>query len=95
MSISRDEWNSGRSKGTIEEQILTFLKIDRNKAYTLLQISQAIGYDRPINDFWTFLGGMASYWLVQSALETLMKEGKVKAKVIKKQAGDETYYITT
>ena len=31
-------------------------------------------------------------WLVEDALKTLIKEGNVRAKVIKKPGGEETYY---
>jgi hypothetical protein len=47
-----------------------------------------------IRDFWSFIGGMASVWAVQNALENLVKEGTVEAKIIRQPIGEQTYYKT-
>jgi hypothetical protein len=31
-----------------------------------------------ISDFWSLLAGVATFWNVQNALNTLIKEGKIK-----------------
>ncbi len=91
MAISNEEWNEGRTRETIEAQILTFLK-QNQKPYTLTGIMYGLGYNIEIKDFGSFIGGIASYWLFQNAIERLMREGKVQARIIKQPIGQETYY---
>ena len=93
--ISKDEWDSGRKWETPEARILLFLRKNRDKAFTLAEIIQGIGYITKWEDIWGLVGCVANLWTVQNALETLIKEATVKAKIIKKAIGDDTYYTAT
>lgn len=93
MPISKDEWSAGRTWETREAQILTFLKQNQAKAFTVSDIASSIGQWTGRTDFWGFLGNVAALWGVQNALENLVKEGTVKAKIVKKQIEEETYYM--
>jgi len=93
MPKSKDEFEAGRSWDTIEAQIQLFLRNNWDKAFNISEIAQGLGYQVGIKDFWSFIGGVASYWVIQNALDTLVKEGKVKAKRIKERVGEEIYYM--
>ena len=93
MPISKDEWDAGRTWETLEARILTFLRQNKNKGFNTVEIAHGMGYQTDIKDFWGLLGGIASVWAVREALKKLMKEGTVKAKIIKKDIGEQTYYL--
>ena len=52
----------------------------------------ALGYNTEVKDLWGFIGGVAGYWVVQSALDTLVKERKIEARTIKQPIGEQVYY---
>lgn len=91
MSISNEEWDAGRTRDTLEGQILTFLRQNK-RPFSLVGIMNGLGYNTNIKDFGTFLLGIGGIWLVQNALEKLIREGAVTAKIIKQPNGQETYY---
>ena len=91
MPISNEEWDSGRTRDTLEAQVLTFLK--QNKIpFSLVGIMSGLGYDTNIKDLETLFFGFVNILGVQNALEKLIKEGTVTAKIIKQPIGQETYY---
>lgn len=94
MSISNEEWNAGRTWETLEARILIFLKQSK-KPFDITEIMNGLGYNIQVKDFWSLIGGVASYWSVQKALDNLVREGTVKAKIIKQQIGEQTYYKAT
>lgn len=92
MPISNEEWDAGRTSETLEGQILNFLNKNSEKAFNLIEIILGLGYGTNIKDIWSFLGGMAQYWVFQNAIEQLVKEGKVTAKIIEEANKKDTYY---
>ena len=92
VPISKEEWDEGRTVETLESRILSFLR-EKRQGYTLAEIIDAVGYRVEIKDFWGFIGHAAASFSVNSALETLMKEGSVEAKVVKTRRGEETNYM--
>lgn len=93
MPISKDEWNAGRKLETPESRVLLFLRNKREQAFTLGEIARGIGYATEWQDVWGFIGTVANLWEVQNAVSMLIKEGTVKAKVVKKAIGEDTYYM--
>ena len=90
MSLSNEEWNEGRTRETLEAQILALLRQNR-RPFNITDIVTSL-YDTKVKDFGSFLGAVGAYWTVQNALEKLVREGTVQAKIIKQQIGAETYY---
>jgi len=91
MPISNEEWNAGRTWETLEARILTFLKRNQ-KPFNITEIISSLGYTIEIRDFWGFISSIANVWAVQNALETLVKEGTVEARIIRQPSGEQTYY---
>jgi len=91
MSISNEEWNAGRTLDTMEERILTVLKLCKTPL-NIDGIANGLGYNMKIKDLESFIGGFAAYWVVQNALDKLVKEGKVEARTIKQRFGEQIYY---
>ena len=95
MPIGREEWNLGSKSDSFETQILSFLRRNRDTAYTLSEIVAGLGFHVEIRDFGSFIGGVAGYWVFQNAMETLIKEGTVEARKIEQTGGKQTYYKAT
>jgi len=51
-----------------------------------------LGYNVKIKDLGSFISGVAGYWIVQNALNKLVKEGTVEARTIKQPIGEQVYY---
>ena len=92
MPVGKDEWNAGRTWDTLQLRILTFLKDNRDKGFKDNEIYHGLGYTTS-KDFWDILAKIANLLAINNALETLVKEGSVKAKIIKETVGDITYYM--
>lgn len=93
MSITNEEWNAGRTWEALEAQILTYLQKNQ-KPFNISAIVKGIGYREGkgvLGLFWD----VVSVWAVRNALENLIEEGTVKARIIKQQIGEETYYKAT
>ncbi|MGA2682802.1 MAG: hypothetical protein ABSF44_13500 [Candidatus Bathyarchaeia archaeon] len=86
MPISNEEWNSGRTADTLEDQILAFL---RRNAYPVNygDIASGLGYDNDLN-----LENLVAAFSIQNALDKLVKKGTVEAKTIKQPDGEQVYY---
>ena len=84
-----ERWENQRNT---EAKILAFLNQNNQKAFNLIEIMSGLGYITELKDLWSFLGGMAQYWIFQNAIEQLMKEGKVTARIIEEANKQETYY---
>jgi len=91
MPISNEEWNDGRTRETLEAQILAFLR-QNPKPFNFNDIIYGLGYGIEIKDFGSFVSGVARVWLFQNAIERLVREGKITARIIKQSIGEETYY---
>ena len=91
MPISYDEWNSGRANDTIEGRIITFLKQNK-KAFTTVEVMNGLGYITDMKDLGTLFVGMLNIWNFQNALDKLVKERTVEARVVKQPNITETYY---
>lgn len=92
MPISEVEFNAGRTWDTIEGKILSYLKSHRNSAFTLQEILFSIGYGTSSSDFMSFMGNIASLMFLQSVMEKLVNEGSIKAKIVKTNTGEQTFY---
>ena len=92
MPASRDEWDTGRTWTTLEAQILAFLRQNKEQGFKVSEIMNGLGIQGNIKDFPSLLGGIFSAWAVNSALEKLIEEGTVEAKIIKDEIGEDTYY---
>jgi len=95
VPIGAEEWNSGIRSDTFEKRILSFLRKNKEAAYTLPEIVTTLGYTIEIRDLGSFVGGVAGFWLFQNAIENLVKEGTVEARKIVKGGGEQTYYKAT
>lgn len=93
MPVDKNEWNAGRKWETLEEQILFFLRNNRDKGFTSTDIFHSLGYKVNLENILTFIGSVVSIYSVNEALKTLLKEGTVQAKIVKQQIGEETYYM--
>jgi len=92
MPVGKDEWNAGRKWETLQVRILAFLKTNRDKGFTADEIHNGLGY-KTESGFWDILAKIANILSIQNALETLVKEGSVKAKTVKETIGEVTYYM--
>jgi len=92
MPVGKDEWNAGRKWETLQVRILAFLKTNRDKGFDANEIYTGLGYKRG-RSFWDILAEIANLLTIQNALETLVKEGSVKAKTVKETIGEVTYYM--
>ncbi len=90
-SISNEEWNAGRTLDTMEARILSVLKTQQ-APLNINGIADGLGYNMKIKDLGSFIGGVAAYWAIQSALDKLVKEGKVEARAIQQRFGEQIYY---
>lgn len=95
LPIDKEEWNRGRTWETVEGQVEVFLSKNGGRAFTQFEIAIGLGRISQGTDLGSFLGDFASLWVVGNALQNLIKEGKVKAKVVKKEIGEETYYMAS
>ena len=92
MPISRDEWNKGRSGDTLESIVETFLRANSGNAYAISEIVDGL-YTLKYQGLGDWLGAFATFYGVNRALETLLKEGRIKSQVVKKTNGAETFYM--
>jgi hypothetical protein len=93
MPIKKEEFESGRSWDTLEGQILSYLRANRSSAFTLSDILNALGHTPQIKDFGGLIGFVTGSWMFQNALDSLMKEGSVRAKRVKTLSGEQIYYM--
>ena len=92
MPVGKDEWNAGRKWETLQVWILAFLKTNRDKGFSANEIHNGLGY-KTGSGFWDILAKIANILTIQNALETLVREGSVKAKTVKETVGEVTYYM--
>ena len=91
MSISNEEWNAGRTADTIEMRVLKVLT-SSEAPLNVSMVVYALGYNTDVKDLGSFISGVAGYWVVQNALDTLVKEKKIEARTIKQPIGEQVYY---
>ena len=86
MPISNEEWDSGRTADTIEGQILKFLKVNM-KPFSLWEIISGLGYGNDLT-----VKNLVATFDIQNALDRLVKEGNVTARIVKQPIGELVYY---
>ena len=92
MPIDMDEWNKGRIQETNESLVESFLEEGKGKAYNTSEIAFAIF---KLDEYTDFGRRFVASWVVQSALDNLVKEGRVQVKSIKTQYVAQKYYTIT
>jgi len=91
MPITRDEFNKGRTRNTVKEQIEILLENNKDKAYTFQEISDYV-FGKAKNFGEAILKVIANSLILENALYELIKEGKIEAKDVKTPYGKEVYY---
>ena len=92
MPISRDEWNKGRTEDTLESVVESFLRTNSGKAYAMSEIVDGL-FTLKYQGLGDWLTAFASFYGVSRALESLLKEGRIKSRVVKQTYGAETFYM--
>ena len=92
MPVGKNKWNAGKKWETLQVRILAFLETHRDKGFADIEIHNGLGY-KTSSDFWDRLAEIANLLAINNALEILVKEGSVKAKIIKETVGEITYYM--
>ena len=92
MPVGKDKWNAGRTWETLQLQILNFLKNNRDTGFSDEEIYCGLGY-KTTKDFWDVMAKIANLLAINNALEVLVKEGSIKAKIVKEKIGEITYYM--
>jgi hypothetical protein len=100
LPIDRSEWEQGTEPATTEAQILTFLKSQPGRAFSLSEIIDGVrGLGRLFHGALVrmFLGELPEKLYEElyfrRALENLVREGEVKARVLNEPLGNSIYYI--
>ena len=86
-----DEWKEGRTAGTLESKLETFLSQNRDKAFTLAELANSmytIKFDTPKD----VMGSFVSYFNIGEALRVLIKEGKAQSRLIRGLNSEDVYY---
>ena len=92
MPIDRSEWEKGRTAERLESQIEAFLASNRGNAFTESEIVSGL-YTLKYESLPDIIVAIAVSIAVSKALETLVKEGRVREKSIKERIGENTYYM--
>lgn len=79
MPIEVDEFNKGKHDIEVQNEILTFLRTDNKKAYTLEEIMEGIGHKRSAFDAHLMLMQSISYSII---LGQLIKDRRIISKMI-------------
>ncbi len=83
MPIDKDEFDSGKILGDVEKAVISFLKKNPNKAYTVSEIIEGINLQADFHDFWNVVLSFLGMVMFQSILNNLVTCGKIKMNVIK------------
>jgi len=92
MPVSKDKWNAGRKWEPLQVRILAFLKANQDKGFSDNEIYVGLGYNTG-KSYWLILAEIANLLTVQNTLNALVKEGIIKAKIVKETVGEITYYM--
>ena len=79
MSIEKDKFDKGKHDIEVQNEILTFLREDTTKAFTLEEIMEGIGYKKGTGDQSLLLLQSISYSII---LGQLIKERRIISKMI-------------
>lgn len=92
VPVDEEEWQAGRLRKTNPEyEVLTFLMNNPNTGFTIKEIMTELGYDTDLDV--NRLGEHEfNYRRYKDALEKLVTEGSIEAKLIKTPIEEETYY---
>ena len=91
MPISSEEWNKGRTADTTVSLVENFLSKNRGQAFTNSEILHGL-YNFQYDTVMDWIGNFLTAYSVSEALKVLMKEGRVRAKIVKLSVGEDTYY---
>jgi hypothetical protein len=85
LPIPKAQFDQGQPIQTLENQILIFLGKNRERAYTAMEIYEAVLHPPVVEHG-------AGYDLVCIALEALIGKLAIFGRVVKTSNGEETYY---
>lgn len=87
MVVSKEEWNTGIGKNTLESQIREFLRKKYPDGHTVDEFIDGMGlkFDWNNHPIMSFLG----VWGITSAFDELVEKGEIESKFIE---GKEKHY---
>jgi hypothetical protein len=83
MPIDRGEFESGQILNQVEKAVISFLNVNKNKAFTISEIMDGINLQASFKDLWNvilFVIGIAAFHLI---LNSLVTSGKIRMNIIK------------
>ena len=92
MSVDSDEWNDGRTRGTLESRVRRLFQKNPDTGFNTSGIVDGVLGDAPMDSLGTFTRNFSTYYTINNILDRFCKEGLIEAKIIQKQAGSDTYY---
>ncbi len=95
MPISKDEWDRGKtgeSPSTTEEQVLEFLRRNSGRAFTYLEVYEAVEGKLLVRDARSIVVSVFGCFEFWGAIEGLVKGGRDEKRRIRKGRRTETYY---
>lgn len=97
MPVSQEEWNREVEDGSVEGQILRFLRENHPDAYNSREIRRLLfnNWANPDGFFETLLVGLGEAGLqqqIQDALDSLVEKGLAERKTIEEEYGFERDY---
>ncbi|WP_135852059.1 hypothetical protein [Halorussus salinus] len=101
MPISRDRFERGGERYSIEERILTFLEEHDQQAYNVREIAEAVmetgwsesNVEQPFEDE-EHVGWVLDVATVSSILDRLVDNGALERRVVDTGTGERSYYRT-
>ena len=79
-------------KSSLETQIEEFLEDSEGSAYTLAEIPEEFDPEKDRDESTNVSESISDYINVGEALKTLMRESKIRSKVVLGPKGEDTYY---
>ena len=92
MPVGKYKWNAGRKRDLTQVRILAFLNANQDKGFSDNEIYAGLGY-KTGKSFRLILAEKANLLTIHNALDVLVKEGIIKAKIVKETVGEITYYM--
>lgn len=93
MPVSVEEFEKGKKKDPLEEEIVHFLEENKDKAFSAIEIAKTVVFKEKkfAEDWLTNLVRVATWWFsFHGALERLVREGRIRKRNI-----DRVDYYTT
>ena len=79
MPIEKDEFNRGKKDDWVAKKVISFLKANKNKAFTANEIMQGMGYAVNID---SLIWGILGCWAFNRTLEGLVEDGRIITKKV-------------